>query len=81
MMRGMAQTSRDNAESTRTPARASRQVQEQVVVTQTGSSVFRAVNFELYAKPTGWNKVMAYAGSALFVSIAAYWTFPECVRW
>jgi hypothetical protein len=47
----------------------------EVATTRWGSSVFRTLNFELYAKPQGWNKVMAYVGSAAFVGVMGYITF------
>jgi energy-converting hydrogenase Eha subunit G len=51
--------------------------EEEVATTKWGSPVFRAINFELYAKPTGWMKVFAFAGSGLFVGVATYFTFYD----
>lgn len=47
------------------------------VVTQAGTTFFKTVNFELYAKPTNRNKAMAYVGSAIFVGIMAYFTVMD----
>jgi hypothetical protein len=55
----------------------SSKAEDEVVTTQWGSPAFRVLNFELYAKPTGWNKVLAYAGSTAFVGIMAYLTFSD----
>lgn len=56
---------------------AARQPGEEVATTQWGAPAFRVLNFELYTKPTGWNRVLAYAGTTIFVGIMGYWTFVE----
>lgn len=43
--------------------------------TEQGTGFFRTFNFELYAKPEGRNKVLAYIGSSAFLGIMAYYTF------
>ena len=51
-----------------------------MAVTQDGTSVFRAVNFELYARPEGRNKIVAYVGSGVFLSIMCYFTYMGSVE-
>lgn len=51
--------------------------QPEYVVAQEGSRAFRAFNFELYAKPTGNMRILAYAGSAAFLGVIAYFTFQD----
>lgn len=43
--------------------------------TEHGTGFFRTFNFELYTKPEGRNKVLAYIGSTAFLGIMAYYTF------
>lgn len=52
-------------------------VDDEVATTKWGSPVFRTLNFELYTKPTGWNRVLAYTGSTVFLGIMGYWTFAD----
>ncbi|KAK9831168.1 hypothetical protein WJX74_005858 [Apatococcus lobatus] len=47
-------------------------VQSEPVTTQGGSGPFRALNFELYTKPVGKMKVLAYVGSAAAAGILGY---------
>lgn len=50
---------------------------EPVAVTEKGTPVFRAVNFELYTKPVGGMKILAYAGTAAFAGIIGYMTYQK----
>ena len=43
--------------------------------TQWGSPAFRVLNFELYTKPEGRNRIAAYIGSSAFVGILGYFTY------
>lgn len=52
-------------------------LQPEVATTEWGGAAFRVLNFELYAKPEGWNRVAAYIGSATFVGILTYFTFSD----
>lgn len=52
-------------------------LQPEVASTEWGGAGFRVLNFELYAKPEGWNRVAAYIGSATFVGILTYFTFSD----
>jgi hypothetical protein len=52
-------------------------LQPEVATTAWGTGAFRVLNFELYARPEGWNKVAAYVGSASFLAVLAYFTFSE----
>ncbi|KAK9828506.1 hypothetical protein WJX72_000450 [[Myrmecia] bisecta] len=47
------------------------------VVTQSGSRGFRALNFELYAKPTGRMRLLAYVGTTAFVGFLGYMTYQK----
>ncbi|DBA91653.1 TPA: hypothetical protein ACH3X1_003256 [Trebouxia sp. C0004] len=50
---------------------------EDYVVTQHGSGPFRAFNFELYAKPTGFMRLAAYTGTTLFIGILGYMAYEK----
>jgi hypothetical protein len=52
-------------------------LQPEVATTAWGTGAFRVLNFELYARPEGWNKVAAYIGSTTFLAVLAYFTFSE----
>lgn len=52
-----------------------KQAGEDVATTKWGSPAFRVLNFELYTKPTGWNRLLGYTGTTVFLGIMGYWTF------
>jgi hypothetical protein len=56
---------------------AAKKLEDEIATTQWGSSVFRVVNFELYAKPTAQNRMMGYFGSSVFVGILGYFTYMQ----
>lgn len=65
------------ASSTTKKESASKNLEDEIATTQWGSSVFRVVNFELYAKPTFQNRMMGYFGSSVFVGVLGYFTYMQ----
>ncbi|BDA43181.1 hypothetical protein COCOBI_04-1930 [Coccomyxa sp. Obi] len=47
------------------------------VVAPEGTSLFRTINFERYAKPTSGMRLLSYIGSAAFLGFFAYMAYQK----
>ncbi|EIE22211.1 hypothetical protein COCSUDRAFT_33453 [Coccomyxa subellipsoidea C-169] len=47
------------------------------VVAPEGTSLFRTINFERYARPTGGMRLTAYIGTAAFLGFFAYMAYQK----
>ncbi|KAK9797788.1 hypothetical protein WJX73_004137 [Symbiochloris irregularis] len=57
--------------------RTSKQASEPLATTAQGTPVFKALNFELYAKPTAPMRLLAVAGTATFVGFIGYMYYQK----